>query len=54
MLASSLTHPTSYDVRFHAVKASVNYLLVHEKDPVVLKHLADLVNPILTVSMVSL
>ena len=52
MLASSLTHPTSYDVRFHAVKASVNYLLVHEKDTVVLKHLADLVNPILTVSWV--
>lgn len=41
MLASSLTHASSYDVRFHAVKASVNYLLVHEKDAVVLKHLAD-------------
>ena len=51
MLFTSLTHPTCYDVRFNAVKASVNYLLVHDKDTVVLKHMADLLAPILTVSV---
>ena len=32
MLAASLTDQTSYDVRFVAVKATANYLLLHEKD----------------------
>jgi len=54
MLFSSLTFAANYDVRFHAVKASVNYLLVHEKDAVVLKHMADLLGPILTVTMESI
>lgn len=32
MLASSLVDQSSFDVRFAAVKATVNYLLMHEKD----------------------
>lgn len=54
MLLSSLTDASSYDVRFNAVKSSVNYLMVHEKDAAVLKHLADLLNPLLAVTMESI
>ena len=50
MLIASLTDQGSYDVRFGAVKASVNYLLVHEKDNNILNHFKDLLPPILTVS----
>ena len=53
MLLESLTNGESYDVRFTAVKATVNYLLLHEKDATVLKHMGDLLGPILTVSVMS-
>ena len=49
MLQSSLTDQTSFEVRFSAVKACVNFLLLHEKDNTVLKHFADLLDPLLTV-----
>ena len=52
MLFSSLTHATSYDVRFHAVKAAVNYLLVHDKDTTVMRHMGPLLGPILTVRFI--
>ena len=54
MLLGSLTNTESYDVRFTAVKASVNYLLLHEKDANVLKHMGDLLGPILMVTMESI
>lgn len=54
MLLAGLTDQTSYDVRFCAVKASVNYLLVHEKDTTIQKHFGDLLGPILTVTMESI
>ena len=54
MLMASLTDQTSYDVRFCAVKATVNYLLVHEKDTNILNHLKDLLGPVLTVTMESI
>ena len=50
MLLESLTNGESYEVRFTGVKAAVNYLLLHEKDATVLKHMGDLLGPILTVS----
>jgi len=50
MLQESLTNQESYDVRFTGVKATVNYLLLHEKDATVLKHMSDLLGPILMVS----
>ena len=50
MLMASLNDQGSYDVRFGAVKASVNYLLVHEKDNNILNHFKELLPPILTVS----
>ena len=50
MLQGSLTNSESYDVRFTGVKATANYLLLHEKDATVLKHMADLLGPMLTVS----
>ena len=49
MLMASLADQTSYEVRFCAVKATVNYLLVHEKDTTILNHFKDLLTPILTV-----
>ena len=52
MLASSLTDQ-SYDVRFGAVKAACNYLMLHEKDSGLQKHLADLLGPIMTVTVQS-
>ena len=51
MLHESLTNQESYDVRFTGVKAAVNYLLLHEKDATVLKHMSDLLGPILNVSI---
>lgn len=50
MLLESLTNGESYEVRFAGIKAAVNYLLLHEKDATVLKHMGDLLGPILTVS----
>jgi len=52
MLASSLTDP-SYDVRFGAVKASCNYLLLHEKNTGLQKHFGDLLGPIMNVTVES-
>ena len=49
MLLGSLTNSESYDVRFTGVKATANYLLLHEKDATVLKHMAELLGPLLTV-----
>ena len=54
MLLASLTNSESYDVRFTGIKAAVNYLLLHEKDATVLKHMGDLLGPILTVTMESI
>jgi len=48
MLASSL-QDQNYDVRFGAVKAATSYLLIHEKDTALQKHLADLLSPMMTV-----
>jgi hypothetical protein len=48
MLLGSLTDP-NYDVRFQAVKATGNYLLLHEKDAALQKHFADLLGPIMQV-----
>ena len=49
MLMASLADQSSYEVRFCAVKATVNYLLVHEKDTTIMNHFKDLLTPILTV-----
>ena len=54
MLMASLIDQSSYEVRFCAVKATVNYLLVHEKDNNILNHFKDLLPPILTVTMESI
>merc|ERR1719414_2172099 len=54
MLLGSLTNSESYDVRFTGVKATANYLLLHEKDATVLKHMAELLGPILTITMESI
>jgi len=54
MLLGSLTNSESYDVRFTGVKATANYLLLHEKDATVLKHMAELLGPMLTVTMESI
>ncbi len=48
MLLGSLTD-AHYDVRFQAVKATGNYLLLHEKDESLHKHFADLLGPIMQV-----
>jgi len=52
MLASSLVDP-NYEVRFGAVKAAANYLLLHEKDVGLQKHLGDLLGPLMTVTVQS-
>ena len=52
MLMASLTDASSYEVRFSAVRASVNYLLLHEKDTSMQKHFADIIAPILTVRFI--
>ena len=52
MLASSLTDQ-NYDVRFGAVKASCNYLLLHEKNTGLQKHFGDLLSPIMNVTVES-
>jgi len=52
MLASSLVDP-NYEVRFGAVKAASNYLLLHEKDVGLQKHLGDLLGPMMTVTVQS-
>lgn len=54
MLASSLTDQSSFDVRFAAVKAAINYLLLHEKESTLQKNYGDLLLPILTVSNANL
>jgi hypothetical protein len=54
MLMASLTYQASYDVRFCAVKATVNYLLVHEKDTNILNHLKELLPPVLSITMESI
>lgn len=54
MLMASLCDQTSYDVRFLAVKASVNFLLLHDKDAAIQKYYIDLLGPILTVTMESI
>ena len=54
MLLGSLTNSESYDVRFTGVKATANYLLLHEKDATVLKHMAELLGPLLTVRILLL
>jgi len=53
MLMSSLTDVTSFDVRFAAVKATVNFLLNHEKESNLQKHFGELLVPVLTVTMES-
>jgi len=52
MLMSSLTDP-NYEVRFSAVKASANYLLLNDKETAVQKHFADLLAPIMQVTVQS-
>jgi len=52
MLAGCLTD-ASYDVRFGAVKAACNYLMLHEKDAGLQKHLGDLLGPIMGVTVQS-
>jgi len=52
MLASSLTDQ-NYDVRFGAVKASCNYLLLHEKNTGLQKHFSDLLGAIMNVTVES-
>ena len=53
MLLTSLTDASSYDVRFAGVQAASAFLLLHEKDSGVLKHMQDLLLPILSVTMES-
>jgi len=53
MLLASLTDPASYEVRFTAVRAASNYLLLHDKDSNVQKHFADLLSPIMQVTVQS-
>ena len=48
MLLGSLTDQ-NYDVCFQAVKATGNYLLLHEKDAALQKHFSDLLGPIMQV-----
>ncbi|XP_023336717.1 importin-5 [Eurytemora carolleeae] len=52
MLLASLNDPT-FDVRFTAVKATGNYLMLHEKDSAVQKHFADLLGPMMQVTVQS-
>eukprot|EP00088_Acartia_fossae_P049518 TRINITY_DN5459_c0_g1_i1.p1 TRINITY_DN5459_c0_g1~~TRINITY_DN5459_c0_g1_i1.p1 ORF type:complete len:1108 (-),score=360.91 TRINITY_DN5459_c0_g1_i1:577-3870(-) len=52
MLLASLTDQ-NYDVRFSAVKAAGNYLLLHDKDTGIQKHFADLLAPIMQVTVQS-
>jgi len=52
MLASCLVDP-NYDVRFGAVKAACNYLMLHEKNSGLQKHLGDLLGPIMAVTVQS-
>lgn len=50
MLMSSL-NDGSFEVRFAAVKASINFLLLHEKEASIQRHFGELLTPILTVSL---
>ena len=52
MLSSSLTDQT-YEVRFGAVKATCNYLLLHDKDNNLQKHFSDVLGPIMNVTVES-
>jgi len=52
MLSSSLTDQV-YDVRFGAVKATCNYLLLHDKDNNLQKHFSDVLGPIMNVTVES-
>ena len=53
MLMSSLTDASSFEVRFGAVRACVNFLLHHEKESTVQRQFSDLLGPVLTVTMES-
>ena len=53
MLLSSLTDASSFEVRFAGVQAAVSFLLMHEKESNMQKHMQDLLLPILTVTMES-
>ena len=52
MLASSLTD-ANFDVRFGAVKATCNYLMLHDKDVGVQKHFGDVLAPMMNVTLES-
>jgi len=52
MLSSSLIDQ-NYEVRFGAVKATCNYLMLHDKDTNLLKHFADVLIPIMNVTVES-
>ena len=52
MLSSSLVDQ-SYDVRFGAVKATCNYLMLHDKDAGLQKHFGDTLGPIMHVTLES-
>ena len=52
MLASSLVDP-NFEVRFGAVKATCNYLLLHDKDVGLQKHFGDVLGPIMSVTVES-
>ena len=52
MLSSSLTDQV-YEVRFGAVKATCNYLLLHDKDTNLQKHFSDVLGPIMNVTVES-
>jgi len=52
MLLASLNDPV-YEVRFTAVRATGNYLLLHDKDNNIQKHFADLLGPVMQVTVQS-
>lgn len=52
MLGQSLID-ASYEVRFGAVKAACNYLLLHDKNTGLQKHFSDLLGPIMNVTLES-
>ncbi len=53
MLLTSLTDASSFDVRFVAVRAAVNFLLIHDKESSLQRQFSDLLAPVLTVTMES-
>lgn len=52
MLLASLTDQ-NYEVRFTAVRAAGNYLLLHDKETGIQKHFADLLGPLMQVTVQS-